>query len=46
MKIYCELGGGTGFAGFLKMHRDKQALLKGKKVVVVITGNNEGKYTR
>ena len=39
-----ELGGGTGFAGFLKRYKDDRASLDGKRVVVVITGNNEGRF--
>ena len=42
--IYAELGGGTGFAGFLRYLEDNPTKLKGKTVVVVITGNNEGVF--
>ncbi|MDE1865939.1 MAG: threonine synthase [Candidatus Micrarchaeota archaeon] len=42
--VYAELGGGTGFAGFLKYYRENPAKLKGKRVVVVVTGNNEGVF--
>lgn len=42
-KVYCELGGGTGYAGLLKAYKQKgEKGLQGKNVVVVITGNNEG----
>jgi threonine synthase len=43
--VYSELGGGAGFAGFLRMYNQKNALFKGKKVAVIITGNNEGRFT-
>jgi threonine synthase len=42
--VYAELGGGTGFAGFLKHLKANPKALKGKKVVVVVTGNNEGVF--
>lgn len=40
--VYAELGGGTGFAGYLKYSKANVRALKGKTVVVVVTGNNEG----
>jgi threonine synthase len=43
-KIYAELGGGTGFAGFLKSYKENKNKFKGKSVAIVITGNNEGKF--
>lgn len=43
-EIYAELGGGTGFAGFLKMYNKEGKSLRGKRVAVVVTGNNEGKF--
>jgi threonine synthase len=43
-RTYAELGGGTGFAGFLKLHNENRKLLSKKRVAVVITGNNEGKF--
>jgi threonine synthase len=42
--VYSELGGGTGFAGFLKSYESNRIKLKGKRVVVVVTGNNEGRF--
>lgn len=42
--VYAELGGGTGFAGFLKLHGNNKASLRGKRVAVVVTGNNEGRF--
>ncbi|MGD0729253.1 MAG: pyridoxal-phosphate dependent enzyme [Candidatus Micrarchaeaceae archaeon] len=42
--INAELGGGTGFAGFLKMHSNNKKIFKSKSVAVVITGNNEGRF--
>lgn len=43
-KIYSELGGGTGLAGFLKLYKLDKSKFGGKRVVVVVTGNNEGKF--
>jgi threonine synthase len=43
-KIYAELGGGTGLAGLLKIHDLDSKIFNGKRIVVVITGNNEGKF--
>jgi threonine synthase len=43
-KVYSELGGGTAMAGFLKMLRNSPSRLRGKIVVVVVTGNNEGRF--
>jgi threonine synthase len=43
-RIYAELGGGTAFAGFIKTYYGNKHLVKGKKVVVIITGNNEGVF--
>lgn len=43
-KVYAELGGGTGFAGLLKMYETNEKALKGKSAAVVITGNNEGRF--
>ena len=40
--VYAELGGGTAFAGLIKAANRLQ--LKGKRVVVVVTGNNEGVF--
>ncbi len=42
--VYAELGGGTGFAGFLKRYEGDRASLLGKRIAVVITGNNEGRF--
>jgi len=42
--VYAELGGGTAFAGFLKMYAKDRKKFKGKRVVVVVTGNNEGRF--
>ena len=42
--VYAELGGGTGFAGLIKYHSTDPKALKGKRVVVVVTGNNEGVF--
>jgi threonine synthase len=42
--VYAELGGGTGFAGFLQRYNESGHELDGKRVVVVVTGNNEGKF--
>lgn len=42
--VYAELGGGTGFAGFLRYQRENPKIMKGKRVVVVVTGNNEGVF--
>ncbi len=39
--IYAETGGATGFAGFAEMYRYDRRELSGKKVVVMVTGNNE-----
>ena len=39
--IFAETGGAAGFAGLLEMRGWKGRLLEGKKVVVVVTGNNE-----
>jgi threonine synthase len=43
--VYAELGGGTGFAGFLRMYNQKSKVFRGKKVAIIITGNNEGRFT-
>jgi threonine synthase len=43
--VYAELGGGAAFAGFLRMYNRDNRVFKGKRVVVVITGNNEGRFT-
>lgn len=37
-KVYAELGGGTGYAGFLKYAKCNP--MKSKKSVVLVTGNN------
>lgn len=39
--VSAEPGGATGMAGFLKVHRLRPKELDGKRVVVVVTGNNE-----
>ncbi len=44
--VYAELGGGTGYAGFLKMYNSKKSIFKGKRTVIVITGNNEDKEAK
>jgi threonine synthase len=44
--VYAELGGGTGFAGFLHRYENDRVSLLGRTVVVVVTGNNEGKFRR
>ncbi len=43
-KINAELGGGTGFAGLLSLYEQNKKRFGGKRIVVVITGNNEGKF--
>ena len=43
-KVYAELGGGTGFAGFLRYCKAHAWVMRGKRVVVVVTGNNEGMF--
>jgi threonine synthase len=43
-RIFAELGGGTGFAGYLRAAKENGRLLSGKEIVVVITGNNEGRF--
>ena len=43
--IYAELGGGTGYAGFMK-YSMKHKGMKSKIAVVVITGNNEGVFRK
>ncbi len=43
--VCSELGGGTGFAGFLRMYNEDEKAFKGKKVAIIITGNNEGRFT-
>ena len=35
-----ELGGAAGFAGYLRLSKIRKRLLEGKKVVVVVSGNN------
>lgn len=43
-KVYAELGGATGYAGFLRYCGEHPDKMKGKRVVVVVTGNNEGVF--
>ncbi len=43
--VYSELGGGAGFAGFLRMYNQNNKAFKGKRVAIIITGNNEGRFT-
>lgn len=38
--IGSELGGAAAYAGFIRMQRENGRALKGKRVVVIITGNN------
>jgi threonine synthase len=45
-RIYAELGGGTGYAGFIKYSRGHQNKMNSKIAVVVVTGNNEGVFRR
>ncbi|MCW6159574.1 MAG: threonine synthase [Candidatus Micrarchaeales archaeon] len=42
MGIKSELGGAAGLTGFLEMYGDDMGRFKGKTVVAIITGNNEG----
>lgn len=42
--VYAELGGGAGFAGFLKLYNKDERKFRNKQVVIIITGNNEGKF--
>ncbi len=42
--IYAELGGGTGYAGFLKYLGKRSSAMKSRTAVVVVTGNNEGVF--
>lgn len=44
-KIYAELGGGTGLAGFLKLYNENKNRFNKKRVIIVITGNNEGRFS-
>jgi threonine synthase len=39
--IKAESGGAAGFAGFRKAYGDKKSLFQNKKIVVLVTGNNE-----
>jgi threonine synthase len=43
--VYAELGGGASFAGFVHMYNTDSKMFKGKRVAIVITGNNEGRFT-
>jgi threonine synthase len=43
-KVYAELGGGTAFAGLRRFANASGGRLSGKRAVVIITGNNEGRF--
>lgn len=40
MGIGAEAGGAAGFAGFAKLYADRGRIFRGKKVAVVVSGNN------
>lgn len=39
--VRAETGGAAAFAGFVRLRKEKPALLKNRKVVVLVTGDNE-----
>ncbi len=43
--VYAELGGGASFAGFLHAYNENGKQFKKKKIAIIITGNNEGRFT-